>query len=75
MIHFYDDAAKGTLPKFSFIEPRMSSDPGKYYEPDFGLSNWQHPVSSILEGERLLKMMYEALRNGPKWKSTMFIIT
>ena len=53
----------------------MYPDKSKYYEPDHGLSNWQHPVASILEGERLIKNIYEALRSGPKWKNTLFIIT
>ena len=34
---------------------------------DYGLINSQHPVASVLEGERLIKNVYEAVRNGPQW--------
>jgi len=34
-----------------------------------------HPVASVLEGERLYKNVYEALRNGPLWNETLFILT
>ena len=27
------------------------------------------------EGERLMKNVYEALRNGPLWNETLYIIT
>jgi phospholipase C len=37
--------------------------------------DWQHPDASVLEGERLLKQVYEALRAGPKWEETLFLIT
>ena len=43
--------------------------------PSYGLANHQHPVASVLEGERLMKNVYEALRNGPKWNSTLFVLT
>lgn len=36
--------------------------------------NDQHPAHSIKEGERLIKNVYEALRNGPLWNETLFII-
>ena len=35
---------------------------------------WQHPDASVMEGERLIKSIYEAIRAGPKWKETLFII-
>jgi phospholipase C len=33
-----------------------------------------HPCHDIAKGERFLKDIYEALRAGPKWESTMFFI-
>jgi len=50
---FYDAAATGTLPQFSWIAPsEQASD---------------HPCNDIRKGERQLKDIYEALRAGPKW--------
>merc|ERR1712185_527559 len=57
---FYDAAAKGTLPQFSWIMP-----------PDEGCD---HPCHDIAKGERYLKDIYEALRSGPKWSSTLFFV-
>ena len=41
-------------------------------DPTYGLANHQHPTASVREGERWMKNVYEALRNGPKWNSTMY---
>lgn len=32
-------------------------------------------ILSVLEGERLIKNVYEALRNGKNWNQTLLIIT
>ena len=37
--------------------------------------NWQHPDASVLEGERLIKSVYEAIRKSPKWEETLFFLT
>lgn len=74
MEQFYHDAATGNLPTYSFIEPRVflnTSNTG----PSRGLPNHQHPVSSVREGERLYKNIYEALRQGPAWNHTLFVLT
>lgn len=75
MDQFYADAAAGRLPAFSFIEPRIASAHNQTHTPSFGLANHQHPVASVLEGERLIKNVYEALRGGPLWNSTLFVLT
>eukprot|EP01088_Endostelium_zonatum_P017720 TRINITY_DN536_c0_g1_i1.p1 TRINITY_DN536_c0_g1~~TRINITY_DN536_c0_g1_i1.p1 ORF type:complete len:540 (+),score=150.31 TRINITY_DN536_c0_g1_i1:60-1622(+) len=68
MSSFYDDAASGDLPSYSFLEPRW-----------FNFWSWnasdQHPPHSVQEGEFLLASIYNAVRNGPKWNKTLFIIT
>ena len=58
---FYEQAANGTLPAFSFFSPSWQS--------------CDHPCNDIAKGERLLKDVYEALRAGPKWSKTMFLVT
>ena len=71
MEQFETDAAEGTLPSYSFIEPRLLLD-----------NNDQHPRvdsislgSSVLAGELLVNRIYQAVRNGKKWDKTLFIIT
>lgn len=68
-MHFYDHVAAGTLPHFTWLQPQSSS-----YGP-FSAPSWQHPDASVEEGERLIKKVYEAIRAGPKWEETLFIIT
>jgi phospholipase C len=60
---FKEDAAKGPggLPCYSFIEPR-------YYVPDGGLPNDQHPPHNVTLGEQLIAEIYNCLRAGPAWK-------
>ncbi len=41
----------------------------------YGLPNDQHPPHSVKEGERIIKNVYESLRNGPQWNETLYIIT
>jgi phospholipase C len=78
MDRFYEDARSGRLPSYSFIEPR-------YFDSLlFGPQNDMHPSylpvsldgpSNLLNGERLIYDVYEALRGGPGWPETLFIIT
>ncbi len=69
MDQFFEDAANGDLPQYSWLQPRMST-----FGPN-RVANWQHPDASVLEGERLIKDVYEALRKSPAWEQTLFIIT
>jgi phospholipase C len=65
---FFEHAASGKLPQFTWLQPRMTASPGK-------LPTWQHPDASVLEGERLIKQVYEAIRASPVWNKTLFLIT
>ena len=57
---FYEQAASGELPAFTWFSPnRQACD---------------HPCADIAWGERLLKDVYEALRAGPNWDRTMFLL-
>jgi len=68
--HLFEDIAAGTLPAFSWVNPRWfvntTTSEG---------ANDQHPDHDVRLGEGLFKTMYEALRAGPKWNETLFIIT
>ncbi len=81
---FQDDAAKGQLATFSYIEPEWATYPKKKAPPEqahkeaeenFHVQNDQHPVSNMAAGENLLYDIYEALRTGPAWPKTLLIIT
>ncbi|MBS2961662.1 hypothetical protein KGA66_01290 [Actinocrinis puniceicyclus] len=57
-------AADGSLAAFTFVEPSWSST-----------GNSQHPNYDVALGEQLIHDVYEALRAGPQWNSTLLIIT
>ena len=67
---FYAMAANGSLPSFSWVLPRqgLNKTTGEGENDD-------HPCHDIALGERLLKDTYEALRAGPGWNKTVFIVT
>jgi len=71
-VHFYnkftEQAAAGTLPAFSWIEPR-------YFDLLAWKANDQHPSHPVPYGEQLIKDVYESLRKGPKWSKTALVIT
>jgi phospholipase C len=67
---FIADAAAGSLPSYSFIEPRYFTDLFKN-----SLPNDEHPPHNVLYGEALIASVYNALRSSPCWKQTLFIIT
>jgi phospholipase C len=75
MTNFYADAKSGDLANFTFLEPRIAPSRKKVTDPTYGLANHQHPTSSVREGERWIKNVYEALRNGPRWNNTLLIVT
>jgi phospholipase C len=60
---FYADAKAGTLPQFTYINPECCD-----YQSF-------HPPSPITDGEYFIKGIYEAIRNSPQWKDTLFILT
>jgi phospholipase C len=68
--HFMADAMAGRLPNYSFIEPRYFTCAAVNRVP-----NDQHPPHDVMLGERLIARCYDAIRNGPGWDQTLFIIT
>lgn len=66
---FLTDAQAGNLPNYSFIEPQYFTDPLTGTMP-----NDQHPPHDVRYGERLIARTYDALRSGPGWKKTLFVI-
>jgi phospholipase C len=64
---FAKDAAAGTLPAYSFIEPR--------YFPDNDLPNDQHPPHHVGLGDELIADIYTAVRGAPTWNKSLLIVT
>lgn len=65
---FYEAAASGDLPPYTFLDPRWFT----FFEWE---ASDQHPPHDVRPGEYLVAKIYQALRNGPKWNSTLFIVT
>ncbi|HWD85498.1 MAG TPA: alkaline phosphatase family protein [Solirubrobacteraceae bacterium] len=59
---FHTDAANGSLPSFSLLEPNYS------------VSSQENP-QNIIRGEALLSQVVKAIGHSPKWKQTALIIT
>jgi phospholipase C len=59
---FFDDAAAGTLPTVTYIDPA------------FGYNDDHPPVHPIL-GQELIASVYTALAKSPQWKNCLLVIT
>ena len=64
---FLADAREGSLPDYSFIEPR-------YFDFGFKRANDQHPNHDVSMGDVLIADVYEAVRNSPLWQQTLLVI-
>jgi phospholipase C len=68
-----EDCKSGTLPDYSFIEPNYSDHEGESGERL--LANDQHPDHHVLEGERFIGTVYNAIRaNEALWASTALLV-
>ncbi|MDX6234425.1 MAG: phospholipase, partial [Nocardioidaceae bacterium] len=61
------DAPTGDLAAYTFLSPAALGE-GQ------GVSNDDHPHADLRAGDELFSRIYHALRNGPKWSKTVFII-
>ncbi len=59
---YYSDAAAGTLPQFSFVEP------------NYTVSSEENP-QDIQFGDQFLASIVNAMMSGPQWKRSMLIWT
>ncbi|MGC4087984.1 MAG: alkaline phosphatase family protein [Polyangiaceae bacterium] len=81
---FYSDAANGTLPSVSWIDPNFTlqsalhlpGDPILPEDPTLpDAANDDHPPADITRGQKLALNVYQALRSSPQWDKTLFILT
>ena len=63
---FLADAAAGTLPDVSFVEPR-------FLGADFGTSGDDHPYADIRNGQAFLNSVYRAVTTSPAWPHTLLV--
>lgn len=64
---FAQDIADGSLPSYTFIEPR--------YFPDMDFPSDMHPPHDITFGEQLIADVYNTLRASSYWDKSLLIIT
>ena len=63
---FEADVQKGALPAFSYIEPL-------WYKPK-GTTSY-HPGCDLVPAEQALNTLYDIIKKGPDWESTLLVIT
>jgi phospholipase C len=71
-VQFAADCAAGSLPAYSFIQPRLIINHNDMHPPV--IPN-QRVHSSVLAGEVLVREIYDAVRLGPLWDRTLLLIT
>src|SRR4051812_20489100 len=64
---FLADAAAGTLPNVSFVDPSFANE-GQGQSGDY------HPHGDIRAGESFLAEIYHAVRSSPAWDRTVLVV-
>jgi phospholipase C len=74
---FANDVKKsGFSQQFVFIEPKYGAHAFDIGGPgDFTCGNSMHPLDDITRGEKLIKEVYESIRNSPLWNNSILLIT
>ena len=66
----------GFSEKFIFIEPKYGAHKYDVTGPgDYACGTSMHPLDDVTRGERLIKTVYETIRNSPHWENSLLIIT
>lgn len=60
---------------YTFIEPDYGNVLPVISDADFTCGNSQHPLDDVTRGERLIKNVYETIRNSPHWNNSVLIVT
>lgn len=69
---FMADCKAGVLPDYSFIEPNYVDHDGARGRQ---IASDQHPDHHVLEGERFIAKVYNAIRGNPRlWASTALLL-
>jgi len=65
----------GNLPEYTFIDPRYFDWKAHLIAGKPVYANDDHPPHDLRRGQLLIQDVYETLRAGPLWESTLLIIT
>jgi phospholipase C len=65
---FLAQAAAGTLPQVSFVDPNFGLG-GRAFEND------EHPPTDIQRGQAYVSQVVNAIRNSPSWQDSVIFIT
>ena len=68
---FADDLRNDYKARYTFIEPGY----GDVITGSYAHGSSQHPMDDVYGGEKLIKQVYETIRNSPVWESSLLIIT
>jgi phospholipase C len=68
---FFAHARNGTLPAFTYLEPKWGYGKGSV----FVQGDDYHPPTLIGPGDDFLMSVYSALRNSPQWGNLLFVVT
>jgi phospholipase C len=61
--------------RFVFIEPKYGAHGFDVTGPgDFTCGSSMHPLDDVTRGERLVKSVYETIRNSPHWEKSVLLI-
>ena len=66
---FLEDAAQGTLPSVSWIDPAFTNGNMLHFR-----ANDDHAPGDIKDGQDLVLAVYDALASGPLWSKTLLIV-
>ena len=66
---FLEDAAAGTLPSVSWIDPAFTN-----FNPLGFPVNDDHPMADIKDGQDLVLAVYDALASSPQWDRSLLVI-
>ncbi len=67
LTQFTADAAAGTLPNVSFVDPGFVGEGS-------GTSSDDHPLADIRAGDAFLSKVFHAVASGPGWANTVLVI-
>ena len=65
---FLEDAAAGTLPSVSWIDPSFGN-----FNPLGLQQNDDHPPADVKDGQDLVLAVYDAVATGPQWDKTLLV--
>jgi phospholipase C len=68
---FEAHASGGTLPDFTYLEPKWGYGKGSVYVQGTDY----HPPTHLSPGEQFLNQVYQAIRNSPQWEEILLIVT